>query len=239
MSGEAPRVSAVSHAGAVRPENQDALLCRPEVGLYVVADGAGGHRDGALASNRVVASVASLAAGLSAAERLTHLRHRLSALHDALLEEAATLRPERGMASTVVALLLDQDFFACLWAGDSRIYLLREGELTQLTRDHSVVQELVDTGMIEAWEAESHPQAHVITRAIGAGRSPLVLDKRVGQLLPFDRFLLCSDGLSKTLADAEIKLLLQQGGDAAAQLVEAALLRKARDNVTAIVVETD
>ncbi len=238
MSGEA-RVSAVSHAGAVRPENQDALLCRPEVGLFVVADGAGGHRDGAMASSRVVGSVASLAAGLSAAERLTHLRHRLSALHDALLEEAGARAPERGMASTVVALLLDQDFFACLWAGDSRIYLLREGELTQLTRDHSVVQELIDTGMIEPWEADTHPQAHVITRAIGAGRSPLVLDKRVGQLLPFDRFLLCSDGLSKTLADPEIKLLLQQGGDAAAQLVEAALLRKARDNVTVVVVETD
>ena len=248
------RHSAASHPGAVRTDNQDAMLCRPELGLYVVADGAGGHMGGREAAARVVASVASLSTGLKPAEILAHLRQRLMTLHEELIDDAqqATSPAIRhagglagaagglqGMASTVVVLLLDEEFFACLWTGDSRIYLLRDGELIRLTHDHSVVQELVDSGVIDEWQAEGHAQANVITHAVGAGAAPLRLDKRVGQVMPYDRFLLCSDGLTKTLDDGEIRVLLEQGGEGAALLGDAALRQKARDNVTAIVVSTD
>ncbi len=232
------RHSASTHPGAFRRENQDALLCRPEIGLYLVADGAGGHQDGALAAARVVSSAASLEPGMTAVERLTALRQRLSDLHDRLLDEMAARGDGSGMASTVVALMLDRYFFACLWAGDSRIYLLRDGALVRLTHDHSVVQELVDAGTLEAWEAEHHRQAHIITRAVGAGAPSLLLDKRIGQVMPYDRFLLCSDGLTKALDETLIQRCLEQGGNIAGKLIEAALRHKARDNVTAVVVTT-
>lgn len=237
------RYTATSHPGAIRNDNQDAMLCRPELGLYVIADGAGGHQGGREAAARVVAGVASISLDLKPAERLANLRRQLEAVHESLVEDGKARQGSRnlaqGMASTVVVLLLDEEFFACLWTGDSRIYLLRDGELIQLTHDHSVVQELVDAGMIEAWQAEGHRQANVITHAIGAGDGSLRLDKRVGQVMPYDRFLLCSDGLTKTLDDISIRVVLEQGGDAAASLVDAALRLKARDNVTAIVVSTD
>jgi serine/threonine protein phosphatase PrpC len=233
------RHSAMSHPGAVRTENQDAMLARPDLGLYVVADGAGGHAGGREAACRVVASAASLSMALAPHERLTHLRQRLVLVHDALIKAGRTQGDGQGGASTVVALLLDDAFFACLWSGDSRIYLLRDNELIRLTHDHGLVQELVDGGLIEPSEAEGHAQANVITHAIGAGDGPLRLDKRVGQVLPYDRFLLCSDGLTKALSDEDIKLLLDQGGNGASLLVDAALHVKARDNVTAIVVSVD
>ncbi|MCB8881030.1 serine/threonine-protein phosphatase [Acidisoma cellulosilytica] len=233
------RHSSASHAGAVRRENQDALLCRPEIGLFLVADGAGGHRDGAIAAARVVSSAAALETDATAAARLTALRQRLSHLHDSLLDEMEAREDGSGTASTVVALLLDRHFFACLWAGDSRIYLLRDGALIRLTHDHSVVQELIDSGSLDAREAESHREAHVITRAVGAGTAQLMLDKRVGQVMPYDRFLLCSDGLTRALDEPLIRRCLEQGGNAAGTLVDAALRRKARDNVTAVVVTTD
>lgn len=233
------RHSAVSHPGAVRRDNQDAYLCRPDIGLYLVADGAGGHRDGGLAAARVVSSAATLAADDAAAVRLSALRHRLSQLHDTLLDEMDARADGAGIASTVVALLLDQHFFACLWAGDSRIYLLRDGALIRLTHDHSVVQEMIDSGALDARAAEGHRQANVVTRAVGGGTSRLMLDKRVGQVMPYDRFLLCTDGLTKALDETLIRRCLEQGGNAAGVLVEAALHRKARDNVTAVVVSTD
>lgn len=230
------RHSAATHRGAVRSDNQDAMLCRPEIGLFVVADGAGAHVGGREAACQVVGGVATLPVTLPAAERLLHLRHRLVAVHERLVEDGRSRHDGQGMASTVVALLLDEAFFACLWSGDSRIYLLRDGELIQLTHDHSLVQELVDAGAIEAWEADHHAQSNVITHAIGAGRGPLRLDKRVGQVMPYDRFLLCSDGLTKALTNEEIRTLLERGSDAAGSLLDAALRLKARDNVTAIVV---
>jgi protein phosphatase/serine/threonine-protein phosphatase Stp1 len=142
------------------------------------------------------------------------------------------------IASTIVILLIRGGHFACLWAGDSRAYLLRGGVLQQVTRDHSLVQELVDAGAITAEQAEHHPQANVITRAVGSF-DELELDKVSGRLEPGDRFLLCSDGLCKTLDEAALTDILD--GDGAAgpgvELIAAALERDVRDNVTAVVVD--
>jgi len=139
------------------------------------------------------------------------------------------------IASTLVVLLARDGHFACLWAGDSRVYLLRGGTLAQVTRDHSLVQELVDAGAITAEEADGHPRANVITRAVGAAEA-LELDKVSNRLAAGDRFLLCSDGLNKTLSDAELAGLMADPGPADRLLAEA-LERRATDNITVVAVE--
>jgi len=127
----------------------------------------------------------------------------------------------------------------CLWAGDSRAYLLRDGVLHQITRDHSLVQELVESGMIRPEEAEHHPRANVITRAVGAELDDFALDKVSGPIRPGDRFLLCSDGLSKTLPEAELAALLGETDSVppAQSLIAAALAMNVSDNVTAVTIE--
>jgi len=152
------------------------------------------------------------------------------------LAEAARRGEHAVLASTVVVLLARDDYFACLWAGDSRAYLLRGGRFRQLTRDHSLVQELFDSGAISATEAVHHPSANIITHAIGA--DVLELDKVTDRLLPGDRFLLCSDGLFKALPEPELARILAAEDDLAAErLLRAALAQQADDNVTAVAVE--
>jgi serine/threonine protein phosphatase Stp1 len=237
MSGLCFRSEAVTHPGAVRTHNEDAFLERPDIGLWAVADGAGGHEAGEVASTMLVEALGSIPAGLSAAELLAQVRLRIAATHTALRAEAARRGPRAVIASTLVVLLARGDHFACLWAGDSRIYLLRGGALQQLTHDHSLVQELVDSGMLRPEEAEGHPRANVITRAIGADDEPPELDKVSDRALPGDRFLLCCDGLNKTLPDRALASILGGSDAPAVELVEAALRQRATDNVTAIVVE--
>jgi protein phosphatase/serine/threonine-protein phosphatase Stp1 len=235
-----PRVQtwAQTHVGAVRRHNEDAYLCRPDLGLWAVADGAGGHQSGELASGMIMATLDRLEPGLTAAELLPRIRTAIDATHHDLLHEAALRGAGAMIASTVVILILRDTHFACLWAGDSRAYLLRDGELTRLTHDHSLVQELLDEGRITQAAAESHPQANVITRAVGADAT-IELDKVIGETLPGDRFLLCSDGLSKTLPEPEITALLgsPEGVPPTELLIAAALARNGSDNVTAVVLE--
>jgi serine/threonine-protein phosphatase Stp1 len=233
------RSCAVTHNGAVRRYNEDSFVDRPEIGLWAVADGAGGHESGDLASRIIAEHLGAIPAGVSAAELLAQVRLSVQAAHAALRAEAARRGPQAMIASTVAVLLARDGHFACLWAGDSRVYLARQGAFSQITRDHSLVQELVDAGAIRPEEAEGHPRANVITRAVGADGEALELDKVSGRLLPGDRFLLCSDGLSKTVPEPEIAslLALPDGTPAAELLLAAALARGANDNVTAVTVE--
>jgi serine/threonine-protein phosphatase Stp1 len=140
------------------------------------------------------------------------------------------------MASTVVALILREDHFARLWAGDSRAYLERRGVVEPLTVDHSLVQDLLTAGAIGPEEARDHPDANVITRAIGAGEQDPDLDTRIGQAMTGDRFLLCSDGISKALPSTKLTDHLCAGA-AAKALVAASLEHGATDNVAAIVID--
>lgn len=226
--------TAITHQGAVRPRNEDALLDRPDLGLWVVADGAGGHGAGDVASRTIVEALTTIPPGLSAAELLAQLRLRITAVHRQLQDEAQRRGPGHVIASTLVAMVARGGHFACLWAGDSRAYLLRGHRLQRLTRDHSLVQELLDQGHITEDEAATHPQGNVITRAVGAP-GELGLDKVTGPIGAGDRFLLCSDGLYRTLDEGTMAGLLA-GADPALQLVQLALERGARDNVTAIAV---
>jgi serine/threonine-protein phosphatase Stp1 len=225
---------AATDVGAVRTRNEDSFVARDDAGLWAVADGAGGHGAGDVASQAVVEALSGLPRVLSAAELLAQVRLRLNAVHTDLVARAEAAGPSRILASTVVVLLARGGHYAALWAGDSRIYLLREGEFRRVTRDHSVVQEMVDAGTLTEAEAEHHPHANVITRAIGA-RGELVLDKLSDRILPGDVFLLCSDGLFKAVPEEAIAARLR-GGAGARDLVADALAASARDNVTAIVV---
>jgi len=225
--------------GPRRSHNEDALVDRPDLGVWAVADGAGGHDAGEVASGMIAAALGAIPPGLDAAEALNEIRTRVCAVHRALLAEAAAHGPEVIIASTVVILCVRTTHYACLWAGDSRAYLFSDGRLAQITRDHSLVQELVDAGQISPHDAEHHPHANIVTRALGAGdEGEFVLDKVTGQLRPGDRILLCSDGLTKTVPAGVIAAVLGEAAeDPAQRLVAAALERQASDNVTAVVIE--
>ena len=230
------RSSAATHAGTVRARNEDNYVNRPDLGLWAVADGAGGHQAGDVASRIVTDALRTVPPGLGAGELLAEIRQRISEAHDALCVEAARCGPNAICASTIVVLLARNDYYACLWAGDSRGYLLRGGRLRQLTRDHSLVQKLFDAGAISAAETLRHPSANIITRAVGA--ETLELDKVTDRLFPGDRFLLCSDGLFKTVPEASLAEGLAADEDNPAErLLAVALARRADDNVTAVTIE--
>ena len=204
----------LSDPGKRRKHNEDSFVDRPDLGIWAVADGAGGHSAGDYASGLLAEQLEAIPPGLSASELLAEVRMRVSTTHDALREEAGRRGDDVTIASTIVVMMIRNQHFACLWAGDSRAYLLRDGELTQITKDHSLVQEMVDAGTIRAEDAESHPRANVITRAVGAPlEEEFELDKVSDRLLPGDRFLLCSDGLCKTLPADDIATLLSTTDD--------------------------
>ena len=229
--------SSATDVGNTRKLNEDAVLERPEIGLWAVADGMGGHDSGDLASQTVVESLFRIAPPLDPASLLRDVQWRIRVAHQALLREAARRGNNKTIGTTVVALLVSGREFNCVWAGDSRLYLLRDGELRQVTRDHSLVQEMVDAGQLDAEMAESHPHANVITRAVGAAED-LTLERRNDSLQLGDRLMLCSDGLSRYVSHDEIadKLGHDDIGEAASALVRAALEHDARDNVSVIVV---
>ena len=229
--------TALTHVGSVRKHNEDACLERPDIGLWVVADGMGGHQAGDVASRTIVESLAAIPVPSDAGSFIAEVRARLKESNQQLLEEAQRRGGDAVIGSTVVALLAHGAFFAALWAGDSRLYRLRGGVLQQLTRDHSQVQEMVDAGLLAPEAAERHPYANVITRAVGTSPA-LELDKVTDRLATGDIYLLCTDGLSKMVSDDEIAAILRDApfGEVGEALIDAALARGGKDNVTAITV---
>jgi protein phosphatase len=223
----------------VREINEDACLDQPDPGRWAVADGMGGHAVGDLASRVVIDALSRLAAPHSMKALIADARARLQTANRQLREEAARRQVQR-IGSTVVVLLACDRFCGYLWAGDSRIYLYREGQLRQLTRDHSQVEELKSLGVITDEEARHHPAQHMITRAVGA-TDLLQLDDDAIEVTDGDIFLLCSDGLSNELSDDDIVAVLTsaQREKASEELVELALARGGRDNITAVVVQAE
>jgi serine/threonine protein phosphatase PrpC len=223
-----------THVGRVRTVNEDAFLERPSLGLWAVADGMGGHRRGDVASRMIVSALADLPVPGDARTLRRSVESAISEVNDRLRADSADGSIS---GSTVVLLLVHARHFAVLWAGDSRVYRLAADGLELLTHDHSVVQELVDRGEISPAAARHHPLGNQITRAVGAAPD-LVLDAVQGELRSEDRFLLCSDGLTRHLTDEDIRQALEGSDPDAAvrQLIEATLDRGGTDNVTAIVV---
>ncbi|WP_250473958.1 protein phosphatase 2C domain-containing protein [Caballeronia sp. GAFFF1] len=231
--------AARSDVGCVRLVNEDAVLNSPEQGLWAVADGMGGHAVGDLASRMVIERLASLSTGGALGHVIAEARDQLLRVNDELRAEAARRQVSR-IGSTVVLLAARGGACAYLWAGDSRIYLFRNGRLAQLTRDHSHVEELKARGQLTAEEALHHPAQHLITRAVGA-LDTLELDESSVALADGDTFLLCSDGLSNEVTEAEMASELAPGNcEAAAQrLLEMALERGGRDNISLVVAHAE
>lgn len=228
------RWTAATDTGPVRSLNEDLALGRPDLGLWAVADGMGGHGGGDVASRLAIDHLDQMAPAAGAAELLATTRQRLAAAHEALRGHSRRLGLGRPIGCTIAVLLLHGGHFCGLWAGDTRIYLWRGGHLHQVTHDHTVVQELVDQGAILAADAARHPARNMVTRALGA-IDRLALDSRQGVLHTGDRFLICSDGVHGALEAAALAGLMQ-ADDPAAASVGAALAAGSRDNATAIAV---
>ena len=233
------RSAARTDTGKVRARNEDAFLDLPQTGVWAVADGMGGHHDGALASRLSVEQLADLSATGDLPERVLALRRCLHELNRRLSQELTVTaeRPDPVIGSTVVALLVEDDRAACIWAGDSRCYLWRSGRLYQLSRDHSLLQQLLDEQQLSPEQAARHPAAHALTRAIGASEE-LELEILEFAVFPGDTLLLCSDGLHQSMsADAlGAALSLPSTHLALERLFRQALKGPARDNISAVVI---
>lgn len=231
--------AAASDVGRKRTLNEDAVLDRPEIGLWAVADGMGGHGGGDVASHAIVEGLSRIGAPTSAPQLLDDFEARVGEAHDAM-RTLAELRGGGVVGSTLAALLIHDANYACVWCGDSRVYRLRDGAFEQLSHDHSEVQELVDRGVLDKAEAKTWPRANVVTRAVGASEQP-ELEIVDGRVSPGDRFLICSDGLTAHVEDAEIaeRLGAPEPRRVCDELVALTLERGARDNVSVVTIFCD
>lgn len=225
--------AARTHPGAVRDCNEDAVLAHDAAGLWVVADGMGGHKGGRWASAMLVHALHGIT--VTGALDAAAINRTLAAANDEIARTGQSIGSRIG--STIAALHFDGSRLYGLWAGDSRIYRLNGTRLEQLTHDHSVVQELVDRGAILQSEAQSHPLSHVLSRAVGTHEG-LRAESFAADVVAGDVFLLCSDGLSKVLTSDAIAARLASGDAASAadNLMADALACGAPDNVSVIVI---
>lgn len=228
-----------SHPGRVRAINEDACLDQPRRGLWAVADGMGGHSLGEFASRLAVRSLLELPASRDLEQYVAAARQHLNDVNRRLRAEAAR-RDVEVIGTTIAALLAVQRHCACLWAGDSRIYLYRAGRLRLLTRDHSQLEEVRSRHVSGADDTLDRPPANLITRALG-GADTLELDGATLEVADGDVFLLCSDGLSNEVSELAIEQALLPGNcrQASEALLELALERGGSDNITAVVVRAE
>ncbi|WP_395640590.1 PP2C family protein-serine/threonine phosphatase [Pseudolysinimonas sp.] len=229
-----------SDVGRKRAVNEDSVLVGPPI--FAVADGMGGHAAGDRASAAVVERLAALRAEADHGYLdLARLEGALNAAADDIDDFSAHIPIGAGTTVTGALLVLrdGEPTFAVFNVGDSRVYLLADDEFARVTRDHSVVQEMVDAGLLDARDAEDHPDSNVITRAVGF-REPPRPDVWMLPVRPGMRLLLCSDGLTKEVDDGQIRRRLAAGGTAAETadgLMDAALAAGGRDNVTVVVID--
>lgn len=228
------RVGMASHVGQIRDKNEDSMGWRDR--LFVVADGMGGHNAGEIASALAVEYVLRVK---TEPDFCKAMKRVVDEANLALLNQASKNPDCSGMGTTVAVLFVRDETAYFGHIGDSRIYLWRRGELKRLTRDHSLVEELVANGGITPEQARSHPQRNILTRALGTPNLP-ELEISDLRLEPGDRFLLCTDGLSGPLSDEEIVAVIGENGapqELADRLVDYANSKGGPDNITLIIVE--
>lgn len=221
---------ALTHVGHVRAINEDRILNLPNAKLWAVADGMGGHHSGDVAAQiavDVLQDAASVGTVLSGDDIVAALRSANKLIFDRYANA------ERRSGTTIVAAVLNEEMLEIFWAGDSRAYRLRSGEWTLLTRDHSVVQQMVDAGALPQSAAAGHPKSNVITRALGVDHE-VDIDRTATEFLAGDMVLLCSDGISRTLSNdipsAQSLALFAQ------TLLDWALARDGSDNASLVVI---
>jgi PPM family protein phosphatase len=219
--------------GKVREQNEDSFCVNTELGLYVVADGMGGHASGEVASEIAVTTIEQqVKDGCSMVEAINEA-------HLAILQGVESGLGRHGMGTTVVAVQLQGDDYVLAWVGDSRAYLWHDG-LSQISKDHSMVQMMIDSGQITQQEARTHPRKNIIYQNLGAPdvKVPDVSLKR-GTLYKAQKIILCSDGLSDELDDSQIEKIVSSANDeaeAVAMLVTAAIDNGGNDNVSVIMI---
>jgi len=228
-----------THTGVRRDINEDSLFISPEIGLWVVADGMGGHDAGDFASQAIVNALSQLPGQDTLSELLDRVDDRLIEVNDLLRDHARSHCGGNTVGSTVVTMLAKGNVGVVLWAGDSRLYRLRAGMLEQITRDHNPIVDLLEEGLISEHTALSK-DTNIITRAVG-GQDDLVLDIAVFDVLAEDTFLLCSDGLYRELSHQEMSdfLEIESLADSVKGMLELSLERGARDNVSIVVSRPD
>lgn len=231
------RWAAATHVGVVRAVNQDAILTGPSI--FAIADGMGGHAAGEVASALAIATLSTLEGTLTEGDVVA----AVASANERVVAEAAVGSGREGMGTTLVGLALVseglEERLLIFNVGDSRAYRWSAGELRQVSEDHSLVGEMVRAGLLEEWDAASHPERHVITRVVGSP-SPIEVDRWVHQPQVGERFLLCSDGLSNEVDDRTIAEALADSGELQAavdRLLASALAAGARDNVSIVAVE--
>ena len=232
------RCAAASDVGLIRKSNQDAGYA--STNLIVLADGMGGAAGGDVASSVVVAHLAEVDDSHQAEDLLPLLTATLEDAHADLIQRSAETTSLAGLGTTCIAILRAGNKLGMVHIGDSRAYLLREGTLTQVTHDHTLVQYLVDQGEITPEEAENHPKRNVIMRNIGDTPEPLEIDRSIREAIPGDRWLLCSDGLFGVVSKERIAKTLTDYRDLEAcanRLVDLALAAGAPDNVTVVLAD--
>ena len=243
QTGSMPRTpfniasAGMSDVGTVREINEDSFIVRRHLCLWAVADGMGGHARGDFASETVANMLGHVRPWAQPRQLMHDVIARLEDANNVLLN-AASEDGSSAIGSTVICMLALETQGIIVWAGDSRAYRVRREQIEQLSKDHSVVEDLVDAGLLNAEDAEDHPHAHVLTRAIGAADS-LELDFETIDLQKGDRYLLCSDGLTRVISNAELLTVLTTVWDtdaACRRLIDMAIDRGASDNVTAVVI---
>jgi serine/threonine protein phosphatase Stp1 len=236
--GQVITSASISDKGNVREVNEDACLERPSCGLWAVADGMGGHDDGDIASQAIVEMLTNVDLSGVPGEILNKFDDAMEQVNQSLYEMSLDDESPRMVGSTLASLIALPGHCVVAWVGDSRIYRLRGDQLQQLSRDHSQVEELIEKGSLSRLEAESHPDANIITRAVG-GQSELIIEMAIEPIEDDDRFLICSDGLNTDLSEQEIADFVADGDSATAcrSLIDAALGRECKDNVTVVIVD--
>jgi len=227
-----------THVGNVRKINEDSHLACPLDGLWAIADGMGGHAKGQWASSTIVRALSATVLPDDFEAAASAVRKALESANGEIFE--AAWEAGGAIGSTVVVLLIRAGRYAVLWAGDSRVYRCRDRALVPLTTDHSQVEQMVASGLLDRSEADNHPMAHVLSRAVGV-RETLTLDRVDGDVMAGDVFLLCSD-LSDVITDDTIELTMRSHDDpteCGRRLVRLTLSAGAPDNVTVAVIGCD
>ncbi|MBI3932882.1 MAG: Stp1/IreP family PP2C-type Ser/Thr phosphatase [Acidobacteria bacterium] len=244
---------ALTDVGRKRKGNEDSLFVNPEQNLFVVADGMGGHAAGEVASKVAVESINEFVCLTSGDEEITwpfgldenisydgnRLKTAVRYANRKVLEAMKERTEYEGMATTVAAVLVDADTANLAHVGDSRVYLFRDGALSQLTSDHSWVNEQIQSGIISADQARTHPLRNVVTRALG-GKPDLQVDMQSHKMQADDLLLLCSDGLTTMVSDEEIARVVSEAAldveAGAKNLVAEANARGGEDNITVLLI---
>jgi len=214
------------------------MLDLPQRGLWVVADGMGGHDAGDVASSSIVSALANIGEFDGPGKLVNEVEDQLIDVNRRLYALSKEGGQSQVIGSTVAAVVALPGYCLCIWAGDSRVYRLRDFNLEQLTIDHSEVEELIAEGSLERADASGYPGENVITRAVG-GEEELVLEVRLVPMQNRDRYLICSDGLYKDVTPDEIGELMSNGNtaDVCQKLLSCALSRRCADNVSVVAMD--